>query len=136
MRRAVVFIVLLQSFCLFAELKVMRETNEAESQIITVENSLMTAKFSSLGGRLVSLVEKRGGRQLVHNAPQDSSSTGAFRDLLPPKDFRKWAQICEHIIRHYNEGWADGHKWDIRYWEIWNEADLDSKTWNTSPRTL
>ena len=55
--------------------------------------------------------------------------------IMPPKDFRKWAQICEHIIRHYNEGWADGHKWDIRYWEIWNEADLDSKTWNTSPRT-
>ena len=55
--------------------------------------------------------------------------------ILPPKDFRKWAQICEHIIRHYNEGWADGHEWNIRYWEIWNEADLDSKTWNTNPRT-
>ena len=27
---------------------------------------------------------------------------------LPPKDFKKWAVICEHIIRHYNEGWADG----------------------------
>lgn len=55
--------------------------------------------------------------------------------ILPPKDFRKWAQVCEHIIRHYNEGWADGHEWNIRYWEIWNEADLDSKTWNTNPRT-
>ena len=20
---------------------------------------------------------------------------------LPPKDFKKWAVICEHIIRHY-----------------------------------
>ena len=55
--------------------------------------------------------------------------------ILPPKDFKKWAQICEHIIRHYNEGWADGHHWNIRYWEIWNEADLDVKTWNTNPRT-
>ncbi len=44
--------------------------------------------------------------------------------ITPPKDFRKWAQVCEHIIRHYNEGWADGHHWNIRYWEIWNEADL------------
>ncbi len=44
---------------------------------------------------------------------------------LPPKDFRKWAQICEHIIRHYNEGWANGFRYNIRYWEIWNEADLD-----------
>lgn len=44
---------------------------------------------------------------------------------LPPKDFRKWAVICEHIIRHYNYGWANGFQWNIRYWEIWNEADLD-----------
>lgn len=44
---------------------------------------------------------------------------------LPPKDFHKWAVICEHIIRHYTEGWADGFHYDIEYWEIWNEADLD-----------
>jgi len=44
---------------------------------------------------------------------------------LPPKDFLKWAKICEHIIRHYTEGWADGFHYDIPYWEIWNEADLD-----------
>ncbi len=44
---------------------------------------------------------------------------------LPPKDFHKWAVICEHIIRHYTEGWADGFHMDIEYWEIWNEPDLD-----------
>ncbi len=44
---------------------------------------------------------------------------------LPPKDFHKWAVICEHIIRHYTEGWADGSYRDIEYWEIWNEPDLD-----------
>lgn len=41
----------------------------------------------------------------------------------PPKDYRKWAEICEHIIRHYNEGWADGFYFNIKYWEIWNEPD-------------
>ena len=44
---------------------------------------------------------------------------------LPPKDFKKWAVICEHIIRHYNEGWADGYNLNMKYWEIWNEPDLD-----------
>ena len=44
---------------------------------------------------------------------------------IPPKDFHKWAVICEHIIRHYNEGWADGFHLNIQYWEIWNEPDLD-----------
>ena len=41
----------------------------------------------------------------------------------PPKDFAKWARICEHIVRHYTEGWADGFRYDIEYWEIWNEPD-------------
>ncbi len=45
---------------------------------------------------------------------------------LPPKDFKKWAIICEHIIRHYTEGWANGFNYDIEYWEIWNEPDLDA----------
>lgn len=44
---------------------------------------------------------------------------------LPPKDFHKWAVVCEHIIRHFNEGFADGHHLNIEYWEIWNEPDLD-----------
>lgn len=46
----------------------------------------------------------------------------AYR-IYPPKDYAKWARICEHIIRHYNEGWADGFHYGIKYWEIWNEAD-------------
>ena len=44
----------------------------------------------------------------------------------PPKDYAKWARICEHVIRHYNEGWADGFRWNIRHWEIWNEASNNS----------
>ena len=56
--------------------------------------------------------------------------------IYPPKDFKKWAKICEHVIRHYNEGWADGHHWNIEYWEIWNEPDLDAPDdrWKTDPR--
>ena len=56
---------------------------------------------------------------------------------LPPKDFAKWARICEHVIRHYNEGWGVDKEWttlnvawsnqfNIVYWEIWNEPDLDT----------
>lgn len=43
--------------------------------------------------------------------------------LIPPADYEKWAQICEHIILHYNEGWADGFRCNIEYWEIWNEPE-------------
>lgn len=43
--------------------------------------------------------------------------------IFPPKDYGKWARVCEHIIRHYTEGWANGFHFHIDYWEIWNEPD-------------
>ena len=46
------------------------------------------------------------------------------RYIFPPKDNEKWARICSHIVAHYNEGWADGFRMGIRYWEIWNEPDI------------
>lgn len=52
---------------------------------------------------------------------------------VPPKDNQKWAEICEHIIAHYNEGWANGHHMGISYWEIWNEPDLGDKCWGGTP---
>ena len=45
----------------------------------------------------------------------------------PPANFKKWARICEHIIRHYNEGWNDGFHYNIEYWEIWNEPDYGTR---------
>ncbi len=45
------------------------------------------------------------------------------RHVFPPKDNRKWGEICSHIISHYNDGWADGFHMGIEYWEIWNEPD-------------
>ena len=57
-----------------------------------------------------------------------SMEQGDFRFYNePPKDFAKWARICEHIIRHYNEGWANGHHYGIQYFEIWNEPDTCNK---------
>lgn len=57
---------------------------------------------------------------------------------LKPGDYKKWAEICEHIIRHYTQGWANGFNYDLKYWEIWNEPDIsrddapltDKKCWS------
>lgn len=51
------------------------------------------------------------------------------RYIYPPADYHKWAEICSHIVDHYNNGWADGHHMNIEYWEIWNEPDLKNKCW-------
>lgn len=52
--------------------------------------------------------------------------------VMPPKDFAKWARICEHIIMHYNQGWADGFEYGIKYWEIWNEPENPGNKWGKS----
>ncbi|MBR2498598.1 MAG: hypothetical protein IKB67_02675 [Clostridia bacterium] len=56
----------------------------------------------------------------------------------PPKDNLKWAKICEHIVMHYNYGWADGYEYNIEYWEIWNEPDnakdeINNQMWGGTP---
>ena len=43
--------------------------------------------------------------------------------IFPPKDYAKFARICEHIILHYNVGWNGGYKAGIKYWEIWDGPD-------------
>ena len=53
--------------------------------------------------------------------------------VFPPKDNAKWARVCEHIILHFNEGWANGYRYGIEYWEIWNEPDLGADDPSKSP---
>lgn len=48
-----------------------------------------------------------------------------------PRDVQKLARICERIIAHYNKGWANGFKYNIKYVEIM--CDVDSgEAWHAS----
>jgi hypothetical protein len=49
---------------------------------------------------------------------------GSDHDPRPPADFDKYAEICKHVVMHYNGGWAKGYHYNIRYWEFWNEPNL------------
>ena len=78
---------------------------------------------------------REAGADIMYRLGESIEHAPVKRYIHPPKDYLKWARICEHIIRHYNEGWADGFEWNITYWEIWNEPDLDAnreikKTWS------
>lgn len=41
----------------------------------------------------------------------------------PPADFDKFASVVKHVAMHYNQGWANGFHYGIRYWEFWNEPE-------------
>lgn len=68
------------------------------------------------------------GAEVFFRLGESIDHSGNNLYINPPADYEKWAKICEHIILHYNEGWADGFEYDIKYWEIWNEPD-NSQNW-------
>ena len=102
------------------------------------ENSPASYDFT-LTDKLLSDIQSTGTK-VFYRLGQSIEHWGKKYGANPPKDYKKWSRICEHIVRHYNEGWADGFRYGIEYWEIWNEPDLgfragrhlrgDSPTWN------
>ena len=46
-----------------------------------------------------------------------------------PDDIDKMVETFAGTVRHYNQGWANGKRWGIKYWEIWNEPDNDNCMW-------
>jgi hypothetical protein len=54
--------------------------------------------------------------------------------MNPPPDFDKFANVTKHIAMHYNQGWANGFHYNIRYWEFWNEPD--GFFWTSKPERL
>ncbi|MDY5015770.1 MAG: hypothetical protein SO063_06850 [Eubacteriales bacterium] len=63
------------------------------------------------------------GAKPIYRLGVSIEHTPVKRFIYAPKDPEKWAAVCEHIVRHYNEGWKDGMHAGIEYWEIWNEPE-------------
>ncbi len=78
--------------------------------------------------RYVSAIVDAGGKVFYRLG---ESASGDERLRTPPENFSRWAEVCKHIVMHYNDGWADGFQYDITYWEVWNEPDL-SGFWSGS----
>ena len=83
----------------------------------------------------LNTIRMAGSRIMYFLGASAEAGVGAYGEagwMRPPKDYAKWARVCEHVIRHYNEGWgwnnpqvAFSNQFDIAYWEIWNEPDLN-----------
>jgi hypothetical protein len=76
------------------------------------------------------LAIKSIGAEPIYRLGESIDHSSYVRYAHPPKDFAKWARICVNIIRHYNDGWANGHHLGLKYWTIWNEPDLGRQTFN------
>ncbi len=70
------------------------------------------------------------GAEPIYRLGESIEHTSVRRYTHPPADMEKWAAVCIGIIRHYNEGWANGFHHKIRYWEIWNEPENRPAMWS------
>ena len=66
---------------------------------------------------------KAVGAEIFYRLGESAEPYSRKMFISAPKDPEKWARICEHIIMHYNEGWANGFKLGIKNWEIWSSPD-------------
>lgn len=88
--------------------------------------------------RIIESIADTGMKPFFRFGISWSDPVRSREHLQPPEDFGKWAQICEHIILHYNEGWAQGFSYGIEYWEIYNEPDCqpvpeENNFWQGTP---
>ncbi len=72
------------------------------------------------------------GAGIVYRLGESIEHSRRKYHVAPPADPERWAAACLGIIRHYNEGWADGARHRIRYWEIWNEPENRPAMWTGS----
>lgn len=84
-------------------------------------------EFAATDDYLAAIV--KAGSPILYRLGESIEHTPRKYRVHPPPDFEKWADICCAIIRHYNEGWADGFRHNIRYWEIWNEPENQPAMW-------
>ncbi len=72
------------------------------------------------------------GAGVVYRLGESIEHTQRQYYVQKPADFEQWAKICLGVIRHYNEGWGDGLKLNLRYFEIWNEPEAGPRLWHGS----
>ena len=74
----------------------------------------------------------RTGAKMIYRLGESIEHMTTKRFVHPPADIDKWASIGVGILRHYNEGWANGFRYGIPYVEIWNEPENRPPMWSGS----
>ena len=76
--------------------------------------------------RLIASIKGVGAEVIFRLGRSEGSN------VEPPENLDHYAEVAKHIVLHYNRGWANGYRYGIRYWEVWNEPDLGRVFWGGS----
>ena len=75
---------------------------------------------------------KECGADIFLRLGESKESYEVKKYTMPPRDNEKIARIFGRIIAHYNKGWANGYKYNIKYVEIMCDTDT-ADGWCGSP---
>ena len=67
------------------------------------------------------------GKPFIYHLGPPRENWSAFY-TKKPQDYDKYATVCLNIVRHLNDGWAEGLHSGILHWEVWGRAD-DPHCW-------
>ena len=82
--------------------------------------------YFSITDKIMREVFDMGKPIIYHLGPMRENWSVLYTKM--PDDYEKFAQVCFNIVRHINDGWANGMHCGVEYWEIWNRAD-DPHCW-------
>ena len=86
---------------------------------------------------IIRLAQEEGEMEVFYRLGSSIEHSGEKHfNVVPPKDYEKYAEVLAGIVRHYTRGWANGHHYKIRYWEIWNEPDGRENMWDAPYETF
>ena len=74
------------------------------------------------------LAAAKSGAQVIYRLGE--SDDGWYYSL--PENTEKWVRVCVNIIRHYNDGWADGHRLGLSLFEVWSTPDTMKEVSNAA----
>ena len=75
---------------------------------------------------------KESGAEIYLRLGESKEPYELKKHTRPPISYEKIAGICEKIIAHYNKGWANGFKYNIKYVEICSDVDTP-EGWGGTP---
>jgi len=73
--------------------------------------------------RLMDSIFAIGAEPLFRLGASAGESSGVPDRFETDADFEHYAEIAKHVVLHYNDGWHDGFRRGVRYWEVLNEPD-------------
>ncbi len=85
--------------------------------------------FFDATDEMIRLTQEEGRMKVFFRLGTSIEHSEKHFNIIPPEDYEQYAEILAGIVRHYTRGWANGFRYDIRYWEIWNEPDDQHNMW-------